>query len=146
MPLTYDKMGIRFMYPDNWTLDEEEAIAGAATVSVYGPQGCFWSIVLEPRSADPADLAAAALRAIKEQYEDCDAEPASETLAGCEISGYDANFFCLDLTSTAYIRAFRTAAFSCLIVCQAEDRDLSTVEGVFRAMTASLLGNDGQDD
>ena len=38
MPAVYEKMGIRFMYPDNWTLDEEEALHGNQSVSVYSPQ------------------------------------------------------------------------------------------------------------
>lgn len=141
MPQTYDKLGIRFLYPDNWTLDEGEAVEGGTAVSVYSPAGAFWSIVLESPSVDPADMAAAALKAIKSVYDNCDSEPMSETLAGREIRGYDANFFCLDLLSTANIRGFRTADNSCLVVWQAEDRDLVVHEPVFRAMTISLLAN-----
>ncbi len=142
MPHTYHKQGIRFLYPDNWTVDEGEPVEGGAAVTVYSPGGSFWSIVLEPPSVDPAEMAVAALRAIKAAYEDCDAEPMSETVAGHEINGYDANFFCLDLTSTAAIRGFRTSAASCLVLWQAEDRDLPQHEPVFRAITTSLLSND----
>jgi hypothetical protein len=142
MPHTYDKQGIRFLYPDNWTVDEGEPVEGGAAVTVYSPGGSFWSIVLEPHSVDPAEMAIAALRAIKAEYEDCDAEPMSETVAGHEISGYDASFFCLDLISTAAIRGFRTGAASCLVLWQAEDRDLPAHEPVFRAMIVSLLSND----
>jgi len=142
MPQTFDKLGVRFLYPDNWTLDEGEAVEGGSSVSVYSPQGSFWSIVVEPRAVDPAEMAAAALQAFKAEYDNCDSEPMSETLAGREIRGYDANFFCLDLLSTANIRGFRTAANTCLVVWQAEDRDLAAHEPVFRAMTTSLLAND----
>lgn len=141
MPQTYDKLGIRFLYPDNWTLDEGEAVEGGSSVSVYSPEGAFWSIVVEPPAIDPAEMAVAALKAIQSVYDNCDSEPASDTLAGHEIRGYDADFFCLDLLSTAHIRGFRTPANSCLIVWQAEDRDLAVHEPVFRAMTTSLLAN-----
>ena len=57
MPAVYDKMGIRFLYPDNWALDEEDALQGNQSVSVYSPEGAFWSIVLHPKHADPAELA-----------------------------------------------------------------------------------------
>lgn len=130
------------MYPDNWTLDEGEAVEGGSSVSVYSPEGSFWSIVVESHNVDPAEMATAALQAIKSVYESCDSEPMSETVAGHEIRGYDANFFCLDLLSTAKIRGFRTAENSCLVVWQAEDRDLVVHEPVFRAMTISLLAND----
>ena len=142
MPHTYKKQGIHFLYPDNWTVDEGDAVEGGAAVTVYSPGGSFWSIVLEPRSVDPAEMAVAALKALKAEYQDCDAEPMSETLAGHELRGYDANFFCFDLTSTAAIRGFRTNELSCLVLWQAEDRDLKEHEPVFRAMITSLLNND----
>ncbi len=139
MPAVFDKLGIRFMYPDNWTLDEQEAIAGNNSVTVYSPGGAFWSVVLHDRSADPKELAAEALNALKAEYEGSEAEPASEEVAGQELRGYDVNFFYLDLTNTALIRSFRTTDAACLILCQAEDRELVTAEPVFRAMTTSLL-------
>jgi hypothetical protein len=142
MPHIFDKLGVRFLYPDNWTLDEGEASTGEGSITVYSPEGSFWSLVLDPPSADPADMAAAALAAIKAEYENCDAEPVQEELLGQEIRGYDANFFYLDLTSTAVIRGFRTERATCLVLYQAEDRDFRQQEPVFRAMTISLLQSD----
>lgn len=139
VPAVFDKLGIRFMYPDNWTLDEQEAIAGNQSVTVYSPGGAFWSIVVHDRTADPSDLAAEALTALKAEYEGSEAEPAREEVAGETLRGYDVNFFYLDLTNTALIRSFRTADATCLVLCQAEDRELVTAEPVFRAITTSLL-------
>lgn len=34
MPATFDKLGLRFFYPDNWELDESEVLDGNNTVSV----------------------------------------------------------------------------------------------------------------
>ena len=34
MPEKYEKLGISFQYPDNWTLDEEDALAGRNSVTV----------------------------------------------------------------------------------------------------------------
>ncbi len=39
MPRVYDKLGIRFLYPDNWTLDEDEAIQGNRSVTALSPGG-----------------------------------------------------------------------------------------------------------
>lgn len=139
MPAVYDKLGIRFLYPDNWTLDEQEALEGNRSVSVYSPGGAFWSIVLHPKGTDPGDLAAMALATLKEEYADSEAEPVSEQVGGQSIRGYDLNFFYLDLTNTALIRGFRTATASCLILCQAEDREFEDLAAVFRAITTSLL-------
>lgn len=139
MPLVYDKMGVRFMYPDNWVLDEDDALHGETAVTVYSPGGAFWSLVLHPRFVDPKELAATVLKTIKAEYEDCEAEPAGETVAGHELRGYDLNFYCLDLTNTATIRSFQTGDASCVLLCQAEDREYAEVAPVFEAMTVSLL-------
>lgn len=142
MPAVFEKLGIRFLYPDNWTLDEQEALGGNRSVSVYSPGGAFWSIALHAEGVDPHELAATALSTLKEEYADAEAEPVAEQIGGQTIKGYDLNFFYLDLTSTALIRGFRTSSASCLVLCQAEDREFEEVAPVFRAITTSLLARD----
>jgi hypothetical protein len=139
MPAVYDKLGIRFMYPDNWVLDESEALEGNRSVTVYSPGAAFWSIVLYGPDANPADLASEALRSLKAEYEESEAEPASDEIAAHTLKGYDLNFFLLDLTNTALIRSFRLGDNTCLVLCQSEDRELVTAGPVFRAITTSLL-------
>lgn len=141
MPGVYEKLGVKFLYPDNWTLDEEDALQGQTSVTVYSPEGAFWSLVIHDRTVDPKDLATTILNTVKQEYTDFEAEPASDTIAGHELRGYDLNFYCLDLTNTGHIRTFRTDSASMAILCQAEDREYKTVEMVFRAITTSLLTN-----
>jgi hypothetical protein len=141
MPAVFEKLGIRFLYPDNWTLDEQEAVEGNESVTIYSPTGAFWSIVMHPPGADPKNLAATALQALKAEYEGAEAEPASEEIDGHTLRGYDLNFFYLDLTNTALIRAFRTDDASYLLLCQAEDRDFATLGPVFNAITTSLMAS-----
>jgi hypothetical protein len=139
MPGVYDKQGIRFLYPDNWVLDDEESLAGNRSVTVQSPGGAFWSIVLHPSGSDPKELARAALSALKSEYADSEAEPASEQVGEQTISGFDFRFFYLDFVNVALIRAFRTPAATCLVLCQAEDREFEQLAPVFRAITTSLL-------
>ena len=139
MPLKFEKLGISFQYPDNWALDEEDALVGRRSVTVYSPGGAFWSVAVHPRSADPARLAKAAVDAMRQEYEEIEAQEAQETLAGREMIGYDLNFYYLDLTNTARIRCLQTEQVTWSIFCQAEDREFDRIELVFRAMTASLL-------
>jgi hypothetical protein len=139
MPAVYDKLGIRFLYPDNWTLDESDALSGQKSVSVHSPTGAFWSIAVEDVVLDPDELAAAALKTLKAEYEHSESEAVHEQIGTQSLDGYDVNFFYLDFTNTAQIRGFRTSDASCLILCQAEDRELEKVGPVFRAITASLL-------
>lgn len=147
MPLKFEKLGISFQYPDNWTLDEKDALAGRRSVTVYSPGGAFWSVAAHPRSADPAELAKAAVEAMKQEYGGLEAEETREALAGRELIGYDLNFYYLDLTNTAQIRCLRTERTTFTVFCQAEDREFDRIEPVFRAMTASLLsGLEEQND
>ncbi len=139
MPAKYEKLGISFQYPDNWTLDEEDALAGRRSVTVYSPGGAFWSVAIHPASADPIQLAKAAVDAMKQEYQDLDAEEAGDVVAGREMVGYDLNFYCLDLTNTAQIRCLKADRATYSFFCQAEDREFDQVQLVFQAMTTSLL-------
>ena len=139
MPAAYEKLGIRFQYPENWTLDEIEALEGNNSVTVYTPNGGFWSIMIHPPGTSPAELADAALEAMREQYDDLDVESAAETVAGREFVGYDLNFFYLDLTNTAMLRCFATERATYVVFYQADDREFADVGLVFRAITLSLL-------
>jgi hypothetical protein len=139
MPGVYDKMGIRFLYPDNWALDEDDALHGNRSVTVHSPGGAFWSITLHAAGTDPDALAQAALDALKSEYPESESEAVSEKLGGQSIAGYDFRFFYLDFVNTALIRGFRTPGASCLVLCQAEDREFNELGPVFRAITTSLL-------
>jgi hypothetical protein len=144
MPARFDHLGISFQYPDNWQLDQADAMQGVPTVTVYSPGGAFWSVMIHPRSADPARLAKAAMDAMKQEYEELEAEPVHETLAGHDAIGYDLNFYYLDLTNTAAVRSLKTRRHCYTIFYQAEDREFDEVQKVFQAITVSLM--DGLDE
>jgi hypothetical protein len=139
MPGKYDKLGIVFQYPDNWSIDEEDALSGGNSVTVRSPEGGFWSVAVHPVSAEPAELAQAAVTAMREEYAEVEIDAVQETLAGRCVIGYDLSFYYLDLISTARIRCLRTEKASYSIYCQAEDREFERIERVFEAMATSLL-------
>jgi hypothetical protein len=141
MPAEFNKLGISFQYPENWSLDEDDAVAGRKSVTVYSPGGAFWSISVHPRSTDPVKLAKSAVDAMKTEYAELEVEKTRETIAGRELVGYDLNFFYLDLTNTASVRCIRTDRATYTVFCQAEDREFDRIRGVFLAMTSSFLGN-----
>ncbi len=139
MPAEFKKMGISFLYPDNWTLDEDDALAGRKSVTIYSPGGAFWSVSLHPTSTDPTQLAQAAVEVLRDEYPKVEADEARESMVGHELVGYDVSFYCLDLTNTAAIRCLRAGRRTLTIFYQAEDREFNEIEQVFRAMTTSLL-------
>ena len=141
MPTKYRQPGLRFEYPENWTLEEDRPGAGRASVTVYSPGGAFWTVALHPRETSPLKLAESVVQAMREEYTDLDVEEVREVTAGHELIGYDLAFFCLDLTNTAKIRTLRTRYGTYAFFYQGEDREFEAVEKVFQAMTTSLLRN-----
>lgn len=139
MPAKYDKLGIAFQYPENWTLDEEDALAGRPSVTVHSPGGGFWTVAIYPHSSDPSQISQTAVDAMKAEYEGVEVEAADDSLFGHEMIGFDLNFFYLDLTNTARIRSFRAGHATYTAFWQAEDREFAKLERVFDALTASLL-------
>jgi hypothetical protein len=141
MPAHFDRLGISFQYPDNWTLDDSDALLGHKSVTVYSPGGAFWSVAIHSGTAEPAKLAAAVVDTMKQEYQGLEAEPIEESIAGHELVGYDLAFYCLDLTNTAHVRSLRFAHTTYTIYSQAEDREYEQVKRVFEAMTLTLLGS-----
>ncbi len=139
MVLRFEKLGIHFLYPENWILDETEALEGNQSVTIVSPGGAFWSVMVHPAGEDPQELADAALTAMRQQYDELDAEPVAETIAGQDLVGYDMNFYCLDLTNTALVRCYQTPDATYVVFCQADDREFDQVAQVFRAITTSLV-------
>jgi len=136
-------MGISFLYPDNWVLEDEQESKGdeEGSATVFSPTGAFLSVSVYPLAMDPFDLAEQAVEGIREEYGDVDVEVAEDRVAGRDLVGYDVNFFCMDLTSTAKVRCLRTRKATYAVFCQAEDTDFERLAAVFQAITVSLLGN-----
>lgn len=135
----YDKLGIRFMYPENWEIAEDDPRDEPRTVTAQNDSGAFWSITSYGQPVDPTDLAATALSALREEYEELEAEYVSETIGQTEATGYEIHFYVQQLVAAARIRVFQHDAKMVLLLCQAEDREFDQLEPVFRAMTHSLL-------
>jgi hypothetical protein len=139
MPARFDKLGISFQYPENWTLDDSDALLGRKSVTVYSPGGAFWSVAIHSGSADPAKLAAAVVEAMKKEYPGLEVDETMETVNGHDLIGYDLAFYYLDLINTALIRSLRVGQTSYTVFCQAEDREFEKLQMVFRAMTTSFV-------
>ncbi|MBN1912696.1 MAG: hypothetical protein JW818_23440 [Pirellulales bacterium] len=141
MPLEFNKWGIRFSYPDNWTLDEDGTSAECRTVTVASPGGGFWTLSVLPRGSNPSELVETTIAAMREEYKDLEVEAISEEMAGQDLIGYDLNFYYLDLTNTTQVRAVRGDRATYAVLIQAEDREYAQMADVFRAITTSFLQN-----
>ena len=139
MHADFEKFGIHFQYPDNWTLEAEDVLRGQGAVSVFSPGGGFWSVTVHDPEDTPDDLVDAVVDAMRTMYDELDAEETVQTIDGREVPGCELNFYYLDLTNTASVRVIHSTRANYLVLCQAEDHEFVELEAVFEAMTASLV-------
>jgi hypothetical protein len=141
MPASFDQFGIRFEYPDNWSLEQSKDGDSNEQVVVSSPHTAFWQLSKHPAGTELEPLFDEALAALRSEYQEIEVEPQDEVMEGQLVTGFAVNFFYLDLTNTCWLRGIETPAANYLLVCQAEDREFAQVVLVFRAMLASVLRN-----
>lgn len=137
MAAVYEDYGIRFRFPENWRLEQDEADA-VTNISVTSPNTAFWSLTIHDASVTPQAAAETALAIMRDEYETLDAAAVSEPFGDWPAVGHDVHFLCLDLSNTCWIRAFRTPRHTLLVFCQVNDLELEATEPVFQAIGTSL--------
>lgn len=140
MPSVFQQSGLRFEYPENWSL-EEASEDQVEQVVVSSPNTAFWHLTKYPADAELEMLFDEALAVLRTEYPEMETEPADEELESRPLMGFDVSFICLDLTNTCWLRGFQTDDGTYLLISQAEDREFAQVSPVFQAMLASLLRN-----
>lgn len=143
MSKTYDNIGLRFRYPENWEIGEESASSFPLSVSLETPGGGFWSAQVFDTS-DPHETTMEILKTMREEYKQLEADSVIETIDPHQLCGFDLHFYCLDLLVSASIRGVTLPGSHprCLVVMyQAEDREFDRLQPVFAAILIDLLRN-----
>ena len=139
MTATYQRLGVQFMYPENWEIMDEDPTSEPRSVAVHNETGAFWSVTIYQTAVRAGEVADAALEALREEYEELEAEPVDEKIGPTLASGFDVQFYVQQLVAAARIRTLERDGQTMLLLCQAEDREFDRLEDVFQAMTLSLL-------
>ena len=138
----FDDRGIRFEYPDDWELDVTDD-GPRATVSVQSPSGLAFALVtVDEGEADPDELVAEGLAALKAEYPTLNADPAEETIDGHQSVGHDVEFVSLDLSVACALRGFRTTNRTIFILTQWSDLEEVEADDALRALRHSLEETD----
>lgn len=138
MPAIFNRHGIRFMYPENWVLGEEDGEDESDAVTVTSPAGAFLSVGLYAAGSSPDAVSQTAIRALKDEYDSLEILPLPARFAHEGAISYELNFIYLDLFGTVRVHAFRAGDLTCLVMIQAESRDFDALEQVFDAICESL--------
>lgn len=142
MPASYDQDGVQFKFPENWRLERQDNEDGW-TVSVQSPDTAFFMLCCCDQQPEPAEMAESALDALREEYEELEADDCVDSVAGQPAVGHDIRFFSLDLPNTCWTRSFFGPRGTLLAMCQVNDMELPKNEPVLRAICASLKLDDG---
>jgi hypothetical protein len=139
MPAVYENFGIRFLYPENWSITDEEDDGWPCTVTVQSKETSFWSLHVYPPHHDLKPVVRELVAAIESEFGEVEVLPAKETFGETATSGVDLAFFYLDLLVEAKIRCLRTPSGTLVWLYQAESREFEKMEPVFQAMAVSML-------
>ena len=136
----YEKSGVRFAYPENWSIVDEQLDAWPQGVAVQSPNGGYWDLRIFPSRIGLEEVSDQSLDAMRQEYADLESEAVTEQLfSSVTAVGYNLDFFCLDLLVTSRIRSFHVGGQTLLLICQAENREFERQQLVFDAITKSLL-------
>jgi len=136
----FAKFGISFQYPDNWVLDEEDALSGNKSITVFSPDGyIFWSIAVRDKENDPERLVEGIVNALRQDYDTLETHDSTLVVGEHEMPGTDMHFYCNEMVVTARANWIKTDQCVLILYIQGEDRSLARTEDVLKAMTTSLL-------
>jgi hypothetical protein len=124
------------MYPDNWSLlEQEEPIA---TVTIESPLGAFFSVSRYPGVTDPQHAIDQAVGAMQGEYDPMEVLPFEDPQGFVAEKGVEMSFYYLDLLISSRLLAMVDRGDVLLIQIQGENRDFDEQEPVFLAMLKTL--------
>lgn len=139
MPQVFDEYGIRFIYPDNWSLAEPQGGDGIVDIMVETPGAGFWSVQILPAGMELKECFKKILNGLNQEYQYLEIDRCTDEIAGRQLDGYDVQFFCLDFVVDAKLLGVIDGGRSMIIYYQAEEREFKEMELVFQAISTSLL-------
>jgi len=139
VPAVYENLGVRFLYPENWSITDEQDEGWPRSVTVQSPQTGFWSLHVYPAGEDVKAVVKELIAAIQAEFSDIEVLPAKEKFGETDTTGVDLAFFYLDLLVEAKIRCLRTPSATLIWLYQAESREFEAMEPVYQAIAVSML-------
>ncbi len=137
MESTYQAHGVRFRYPREWEVSEQQE-GDQISITVSSPHTAFWTVTLFPGCPEPEDIVAAALDAFHEEYDELDDYPSRVRVCRRRTVARDIDFVCLELLNSAGIRAFRAGRFTVLVLFQLTESEREETAPVLDRITRSL--------
>jgi len=139
MTAKYDRDGVTFLYPENWSLEEHPLQGLPRTVSVTSPVGAYWSATVYGDDEPLERLQEQYVETFRQEYDDVELDLTKIGVGTETLSVLDIQFHCLDFLVHSRLIARRVGKHHVLIAWQAEDRDFDELEPVFTAITFTAI-------
>ena len=143
MPATFEKLGVSFLYPENWKLTDETDSELPCSVSLETPAGdAFWSVHIYQIDADQDEILKETVNSLRETYPDLEVSSVESDFEQFPGTAIEALFYCLDFLIRVRLQVIQTPEYQLLFWFQAEDREFDKQEPIFQAMATSVLTKD----
>lgn len=138
MPTTFDSFGIKFLYPDNWTIADRNDEDGTDGVTLEMPSGGFFAVERERQGQLVEELIEEVAESLEEDYGDVEREEIE--LADSQIGerAVEFRFYYLDLLIISRLAVIDRQGETFVIQMQAESRDFDTNDLVFAALLKQI--------
>jgi len=138
-PAVFTGFGIRFLYPSNWELFEEQTDEWPISLTVQSPGTAFWSLSLYRQLLPTKTLADEFLEAMRGEYPELEASPLPSREDLDSHLAYELNFYCQERLAAGKAEIFDHQALTLVILMQGEDREFDRLQPVLDAITESLF-------
>ena len=141
-----EEENVRFSYPKNWFVQESLWDRESKAISVNNSDGYFWMVAVFPGGTDPDESAKEVLHSLRREYSQLEDLPTHRMIGKHFLTGYEMNFFYLDLVSVAVVLSFETDERTYVIYWQycdvlAVTDDPYDFEDIVEAITYTFLQN-----
>ena len=140
MPASFESFGIKFLYPENWTLVERSEDESQEGVTLELPCGGFFTIEREREGQIEEEIIEELSDAFEQEYEEIEREDIELENAGSGEHAVEFRFYYLDLLVISRAVILHTDDSKYLIQMQAESRDFDANEMVFSAILKQIRG------
>ncbi len=138
MPATFDDIGLRFLYPDNWIIAAGADDRGSCGVMFDLPTRGFFLIELADTCASDDEVIEQVVATVAAEYDEVERETVTLPDAGENERAVELQFYFLDMLIQSRIMVIYAGEQRLLIQIQAESRDFDAGEPVFAAILKQL--------
>ena len=138
MPATFEAFGIKFLYPDNWTIADRAEDESDAGTTLDMPSGGFLSIEMEDEGLSDDEIIEEVAQAIRAEYNEVEIDDIVLPGAVEGERAVEMRFYYLDLIVVSRVVLIKSEQGTLVVQAQDESRDFEKNEAVFAAILQQI--------